>query len=250
MKKLFLTFLLVICILPMSGQNGLKILSLNNSLVDFNNQPELFNQIAEAMGKEAHWQARTQLGRTLLYHYNDAMSHQIALNGDWDIVIMQEQSALPREFPEIFMQTLQLWKRAFIKKNGAAEPLILLPMNWGYSDCDSTEFKQQTRKLEKSYLNAQRDIPCIEICPVGLAYEIILDQDGAEAFASLYCDRMHPTLKASYLAACMEYAVIFCEDPESITYIPEELAKADADAMKKVASQAIKRWRAYSMISR
>ena len=31
----------------------LKILSLNNSLIDFNNQPEMFNDIAESEGPNA-----------------------------------------------------------------------------------------------------------------------------------------------------------------------------------------------------
>ena len=88
----------------------LKILSLNNSLIDFNNQPEMFNDIAESEGIDAVWTKRTQLGRTLLFHYNDPLSKQMVSSAPWDVIILQEQSSLPRNHPEILMESIKLWK--------------------------------------------------------------------------------------------------------------------------------------------
>lgn len=69
----------IICLIFLLLPSGLKVMqaqpvsifSLNNSLIDYNNQPEIFNEMVKSMGKEARWHARTQLGRTLLYHYNE-----------------------------------------------------------------------------------------------------------------------------------------------------------------------------------
>jgi hypothetical protein len=40
-----------------------KVLSLNNSLIHYNNQDFMFNDIATAMGKDAHWTKHTLLGK-------------------------------------------------------------------------------------------------------------------------------------------------------------------------------------------
>lgn len=227
----------------------INILSLNNSLIDYNNQPAMFNDMAEAMGRDAHWNARTQLGRTLLYHYNDAVSYGLAMSGGWDYVVLQEQSSLPGHYQEIFMQSVELWKRAFLGKGNGACPTIILPMNWAYSD-NWQQFKESTARLKRSYLNVCREIPGIIVCPVGIAYEILYDNEGEEACSALYTDNRHPSLKASYLAACMEYAVIFGQSPLSVTYVPEGLSVSEAQKMRKLADAAMTEWEKELRVSR
>ncbi len=246
MKKLLLPLLLSLIALA-AGAQQTDILSLNNSLIDYNNQPAMFNDMAAAMGKDARWQARTQLGRTLIFHYNDPISHDMAVGYPWKFIILQEQSALPRTSEEAFAQSVILWKKALMAASEKEPPTIILPMNWAYSDSD---VKAQTAQLKRSYLNVARDIPGVVVCPVGLAYEMIHDRDGAEAFAALYTDNRHPTLAASYLAACLEYAVIFGESPETITYVPDGLDKSTASHMRKIAVDALAAWAAYAATSR
>ena len=89
MKRL-MTLLSVVCmILFYAASQDLKILSINNSLIDFNNQAEVFNKIAESEGVNATWSKRTQLGRTLLFHYNDPMSKAVVASAPWDVIILQ-----------------------------------------------------------------------------------------------------------------------------------------------------------------
>lgn len=220
---------------------SVHILSLNNSLIDYNNQPMMFNEMVKIMKKDAQWNARTQLGRTLLYHYNDDLSRSLALSGDWNYIILQEQSALPRQCPEILMESVKLWKHALLKASVQHQPVLILPMNWAYSD-DWNQFEKSSEQLERSYLNVCREIPGVKICPVGLAYKILFETQGEAACATLYADNRHPTLKASYLAACMEYAVIFGESPLTITYCPSGLSDNEAKAMRTLASQALDAW--------
>lgn len=241
MRRIHLILLVALCSLAMTAQQ-MRILSLNNSLIDVNNQPAMFNNIASAMGKDARWDSRTCLGRTLLYHYNDPLSHQLALSRNWDYVILQEMSSLPRTHPEILMQTVNLWMRDLNAQFGENTPTVILPMNWPYSN-DMENFKAENKKLVRSYVDVTRDIPGIIVSPVGMAYEIILDTDGEDALKALYTDIMHPTLPATYLAACMEYATIFGEDPKTIRWVPEGLSAAEASHLRDVASQAMAKWR-------
>ena len=55
MKKKIITLLLPLLAIAASAQ-AIDILSLNNSLIDYNNQPAMFNAMAAAMGKDARWQ--------------------------------------------------------------------------------------------------------------------------------------------------------------------------------------------------
>lgn len=240
MKRLLIILAAALATLASAASEKMEIFSLNNSLIDFNNQPAMFNDMAAAMGKDAHWQARTQLGRTLLFHYNDPISRQSALSRPWQFIIMQEHSSLPKNHPEVLMQTIVLWKQALTEKYGADCPQIILPMNWAYND--PATFKADNELLMRSYLNVARDIPGVTICPVALAYEHIFDTSGSQALAALFTDDRHPTPAATYLAACMEYATMMGVDPETITYLPAGLDPAQAKQMRKAASAAMARW--------
>ena len=114
-------------------------------------------------------------------------------------------------------------------------------MNWAYND-DWNHFKESSAKLKRSYRDVCREIPGIVICPIGLAYELLFDRKGAEVCSQLYTDNRHPSLKASYLASCMEYAVIFQESPLTITYVPQGLSETDALTMRELAESALSEW--------
>ncbi len=235
MKTLFLSiFATLLCSISAVAQ-PVKVLSLNNSLIDFNDQYQMFNDIASAMGKDASWTKRTQLGRTLLYHYNDELSRAMVSAKPWDYIVLQEQSSLPRLQPEILMEVVELWKKHIIANCPNTDVTIILPMNWAYSN-DWTVFKKDTKRLLDSYEAVVRDTPGVKLCPIGLAFEYVFDTQGKEKCAELYCDDLHPSPKGSYLAACMQYALIFNEDPSSITFVPETINATDAAEMRRVAS--------------
>lgn len=241
LRLICLIFLLLPSGLKVMQAQPVSIFSLNNSLIDYNNQPEIFNEMVKSMGKEARWHARTQLGRTLLYHYNDETSRQLALSGHWNYIILQEQSALPRLCPEILMESVKLWKLALLNTYPEKQPVIVLPMNWAYSS-DWSRFKESSEELVRSYLNVCREIPGVVVCPVGMAYKILFETQGEKGCAALYTDNRHPSLKASYLAACMEYAVIFEESPSVITYVPDGLSVKEAQDMRLLADEALNKW--------
>ncbi len=240
MKRL-MTLLSVVCmILFYAASQDLKILSINNSLIDFNNQAEVFNKIAESEGVNATWSKRTQLGRTLLFHYNDPMSKAVVASAPWDVIILQELSNLPRVNQEIFMETVKLWKLYIMENCPNKEVTIILPMNWAYST-EWDNYANENKKLRNSYETVMRDIPGIKICYVGQAYQDIFDKKGAEQTgALLFTDDRHPTMAATYLAACMEYSLITGKKPTDIKYVPEGVTAEDARFLREIAAENMK----------
>ncbi len=88
-----------------------KVLSLNNSLIYYNDQDAVFNGIAQAMGKDANWTKHTLLGKSLKTHWDEGDG--VAEDGNpgakmlvrseaWSHIILQEQSSLPRTDVETF----------------------------------------------------------------------------------------------------------------------------------------------------
>jgi hypothetical protein len=80
----------------------------------------------------------------------------------------------------------------------------------------------------------------VTICPVGVAYQQVYDDKGAEGIAPWFQDDRHPTDMSTYMAACMEYGLIFGVDPLTITSHPDAVSDADAAAMRAYASKAMK----------
>lgn len=237
MKKFTTVFLLcMLAVFFADAQKPLRILSLNNSLIEVNGQAAMFNEMAKADGLDIHWDKRTQLGRTLLFHYNDELARQLVASQPWDIIILQEQSSLPRTTPEILMESVKLWKKFILDNCPNPQAQIIVPMNWAFAG-DWDNFKDHSKTLHKSFTDVARDIPGVRICPVGDAVADVFEQGGAEATAPLYNDDRHPSLRASYLAACMEYGLITGRDPADITYVPEGLDAAVAKEMRKLASK-------------
>lgn len=236
--KIVTAFIAVICCLPVSGQE-VRILSLNNSLIDYNDQAQMFNDIAAEAGVDAKWSKRTRLGRSLLYHYNDPVARELVASQPWDYIILQEMSTIPRVCPETFYESVKLWKMFIMKNCPNKDVTIIVPMNWAFAPEWDT-FKEETTKLRESYEAVARDFPGVTVCYVGSAYEAILENEGQEAAARLYSDNRHPTPVATYLAALMEFGLISGIDPVDVKFIPDGVDAADASLVRSVASRALK----------
>ena len=100
-----------------------KVLSLNNSLIYYNDQDAVFNNIAADMGKDAIWAKHTLLGKSLKNHWDEGDG--IAEDGNpgakmlvrseaWSHIILQEQSSLPRTDIETFRANVKQIGRAHV----------------------------------------------------------------------------------------------------------------------------------------
>lgn len=218
---------------------AVQVLSINNSLIDYNNQYEMFNSMAATMGKDAVWTKHTNLGKTLAYHYNEdplvPNAKTVVASVEWSYIILQEQSGLPQTNLSTFYTNVNTWV-TYIRANCPNPDVkIILPVNWAYSNDD--QFQTNNSTLIANYKAVADDFNLI-LCPVAAAYgNYRLDYPSSFA-ADLYSDDRHPTQAATYLACCIEYATIFGENPSTITWKPAGLTEDMAARMRTYAQEA------------
>ncbi len=224
-----------------------KVLSLNNSLIHYNDQAAMFNDIAQAMGKDAWWLKHTMLGKPLSTHWDEGdglgadgtpSAKMLIRNEAWSHIILQEQSGLPRTNVEAFRNNVKKWVEYIRDYCPNPNAIIIVPLNWAYSG-DWANFTDFNKMFLDNYLSVARETG-VTICPVGVAYQQVYDDKGAEGIAPWFQDDRHPTDMSTYMAACMEYGLIFGVDPLTITSHPDAVSDADAAAMRAYASKALK----------
>lgn len=225
---------------------AVKVLSLNNSLIYYNDQDAVFNDIARTMGKDATWTKHTLLGKSLATHWNEGdglaadgtpSAKMLIRSEAWSHIILQEQSSLPRTDVETFRASVKQWIEYIRDYCPNPNAIVILPMNWAYSG-DWANYTAYNAIFNANYADVARELGVV-VCPVADAYQDIYEAEGETATSSLYLDDRHPTLKATYMAACMEYSLIFGEDASSITYTPSSIAESDGAAMRAYATGAL-----------
>ena len=223
-----------------------KVLSLNNSLIYYNDQDAVFNGIAQAMGKDANWTKHTLLGKSLKTHWDEGDG--VAEDGNpgakmlvrseaWSHIILQEQSSLPRTDIETFRANVKRWVDYIREYCPNPNAIIIVPVNWAYSG-DWENYTAFNATFVKNYQDVALDLG-VTLCPVGVAYQEVYDLEGSAGTLTWFLDDRHPTLKATYMAAAMEYGLIYGVDPMEITWAPSGLSSDDAAAMRGYASRAL-----------
>ncbi|HJE38934.1 MAG TPA: hypothetical protein K8V47_04145 [Candidatus Amulumruptor caecigallinarius] len=224
-----------------------KILSLNNSLIHYNDQNEVFNAIAESMGKDASWTRHTLLGKSLATHWDEGDglaadgtpgAKMMVRSDAWTHIILQEQSSLPRTNPAAFRESVAKWVgyiREYCPNPNAA---IILPVNWAYSS-DWENFTAYNKMFIDNYMDVAAEFGLI-VCPVANAYQAVYETEGTQGIAPWFSDDRHPTPLSTYMAACMEYGLIYGQDPTEISWHTEGLTDTEAASMRSYASAALK----------
>lgn len=222
-----------------SEPTSVKVLSINNSLIDYNDQYAMFNQIVETMGKTATWTKHTNLGKTLAYHFNEdplvPNAKDVVANDVWTHIILQEQSSLPRTDFATFRANVKLWVDYIRAHCGNPNAVIILPVNWPYSDDNS--FQATAATLVANYSKVAQEFGIV-LCPICDAYSAYQQDYPSTLKSDLYTDNRHPTQAASYLACCLEFAIIYDIDPSTITWKPAALDATKAATMRAYAKKA------------
>lgn len=222
-----------------SEPQSVKVLSINNSLVDYNDQYVMFNNIASAMGKTASWTKHTNLGQTLAYHFNQdplvPNAKEVVASDVWTHIILQEQSSLPRTDFATFRANVKLWVDYIRAYCGNPNAVIILPVNWPYSDDNS--FQSTAATLVANYTKVAQEFGLV-LCPICDAYSAYQVDYPSTLKSELYTDNRHPTQAATYLACCLEFAVIYGIDPSAITWKPGAMDASQAATMRTYAKKA------------
>lgn len=236
-------------VLPTSIPAEVKVLSLNNSLIHYENewQDDIFNKMAAAMGKNAVWTAHTNLGKTLQYHYDEGegmteagtpSARKMIRDNAYTHIILQEQTTKPLKNFSGFRESVITWVN-YIRTQGAnPNAVIILPINWSLvGDGDA---HVNNAAIKKAYLDMAQELGLV-LSPVGVAYELAYTTDATVMTSGnrWFKDDRHPTQMTTYLGACLEYAMIYGVDPTTITWAPSTVTAAEATQMRQLAQQAL-----------
>ena len=156
-------------------------------------------------------------GKTLEFHLNNKRTIDEIKHGQFDLIVLQDQSQFPALFPDRF-EKAALALDEIINESGSR---LIFYETWGRRDGD-----------RKNHSIAQK---CGADCaPVGSTWKIVREKNpklGNELYRS---DGSHPSQKGAYLAACVFYITLFDEDPRKLKF-NGELSTAEANLIKAAA---------------
>jgi hypothetical protein len=239
-KKVYVTVLVFMCFsVQVFSQNETKALFLGNSYTYYNQMPQMVSDIAESMGEELVTASNTPGGYTFEGHTTNLTSLALIEEGNWDFVILQEQSQIP-SFPvaQVANESLpyaEALNDLIETYNPCSETVFY--MTWGRENGDAGNcefwppictYEGMDDLLAASYLTMADDNEAI-VSPVGRVWRWIRENyPDLNLYAS---DGSHPSAEGSYAAAVSFYTVMFRDNPEEITF-NSTISDSDADIIK------------------
>lgn len=212
-----------------SQSDTLRVLFLGNSYTAVNDLPGMVEQVAAGKGKTLIHASNTPGGYSFDQHAQNATSLDLIHQGNWDYVVMQEQSQIP-VIPFFYDNNFIPGGSALADSIRAYNPCaqLVLYLTWGrryggmqcdqsgtYCSEDFVDFGHMQDSLTASYLRLSNIIEA-KVAPCGEAWRHILDETEEVLHAG---DNSHPNFSGSYVAACTMFATFWKEASEGTTYI-------------------------------
>jgi hypothetical protein len=207
------------------GNAPLKVLFIGNSFTARNDLPGLIAQLAAARGKGLDHCLISAGGASLRTHWNAGKAQQAIQEGQYDHVVLQEQSTLPAKNAKRMHENVRLFDQA-IRSAGAK---TVLYMTWARRHARDSQ-----QAITDAYTSIGRELGAT-VVPVGLAWERFLRAHDQPLLHDR--DQTHPTLAGSYLAACVFLAVLLKESPVGIEDEVAGLSEKDLILLQKTAWQ-------------
>ena len=207
------------------GQDTTRVLFLGNSYTYFNELPVMLSELAASMGHVVETSQNTPGGASLQGHMTNDTSQDLIQQGDWDFVVLQEQSqkaSLPYDQVQAdFFPAVQALADEIRNHNDCAVPLLY--MTWGRENGDDQNcswwppvctYEGMQELLTERYLEAA-DMTESWCAPVGMIWEDVVATTGLDLYNP---DSSHPSAAGSYLAASAFFVAIFGENPMNSEY--------------------------------
>ncbi len=247
MHQFFTTLmLLLIFVAGASGQTTKRAFFIGNSYTYYNNMPGIINSLANANGDTLIHASSTPGGAQLVQQVTNSNTLNGIRQGNWDFVVIQEQSQKPSFSPtqvaaDVLPFATQL-NDSIVANNACAETVFF--MTWGRKNGDQTNcasyppictYAGMQARLRSSYLLMADQNQAI-CSPVGAAWQVVRD---SFPLIELYnADQSHPSYAGSYLAACTFYASLFQKSPVGLSFYGS-LSAADAQALQSIAAMVV-----------
>lgn len=250
MRGYLLLLAMIVCAQAFAGKK-VRVLFLGNSYTYYNNMPTLVANMAATTGDTLEWEMETPGGFTFAGHYTSMTSKNKIKQGNWDYVVLQEQSQTPALPPQQVSGTTLLYGRLLdslvMVSNSCAETIYY--MTWGRKNGDAGSCATYSGQgwphfctylgmdsvIRARYETLANDNQAI-VSPVGAVWRVIRSQHPS---INLYdADESHPSMAGSYAAACAFYTAIFRKDPAQVSF-NATLSATDAANIRTVAKAVV-----------
>ena len=238
---------------PLEDTQYLKILFIGNSYTEMGDArlPAAFAGLVKADGKQVLVGKAVVGGTDLYYHSESELTEEKINMYYWDYVILQG-SSMTIMFPDSFNIIFPTSDKPLIKeilqkiknkiKSHRACTKIIFVIPWAYEDGLSwlegrTEdyFAMQSRIIENG-IKIGKSLDLIT-SPVGKAYETVMKEDNDPHYLYLI-DSSHPSVKGSYLTACVLYSTVYRDSVMGNNYI-DGVTEEEAAHFQEIATQIV-----------
>jgi len=172
----------------------------------------------------------------LQYHLSDQKTLERIRKGNWDYVVIQEQSQMPAlggKHEKAFHRSVDRFTR--IIREAGSEPILF--MTWGRRDGDRDhkeifpDYETMQKRLSSAYIAAARRNQ-IPMAPVGDAWSAVRQRDAKLGNALYFGDGSHPSAYGAYLTSCVFFWGLFPGSLESLGR-PKALTKKEYKIFKE-----------------
>ncbi|MCP3975164.1 MAG: SGNH/GDSL hydrolase family protein [bacterium] len=219
-----------------------SVLFVGNSYTSSNDLSGVFAALSAAGGHGVGVQVIAEGGAWLDDHVSGGAVTAQLTGGDWDFVVLQEQSVVPASgteraramFPAI---------REIVAVADEWDTETVLFLTWarrdGFPDVGYNSYAPMQRAVTASYEEIAAEVGA-RVAPVGEAWAV-----ASPAFDLYQSDGSHPTPAGTYLAAATLYAAIFGEDPRGLDAagsLDKETARSLRSVAGRIALGDAERW--------
>lgn len=245
MKKGVMLILLGLSIV-FSQSNSKRVLFIGNSYTGVNNLPQMVYDVSLSVSDTIIFDSNTPGGYTFEAHSTNATTLAKIAVGNWDYVVLQEQSQRP-SFPIAQVETsvfpyAEILDSIINTQNVCAETVFY--MTWGRKNGDASNcaswppvctYNGMDSLLRLRYEMMANSNDAI-LSPVGAVWKYIRQTYPTIELYS--ADESHPSISGTYAAACTFYSTIFRKDPTFITYNPG-ISPSDAANIRLAAKEIV-----------
>lgn len=246
-----MTLLVISCTLY--AGDTLRVLFLGNSYTAVNNLPDVISKIAHASGDSLYYEVNAPGGYTFQQHSTDPTSLALIAQGNWDFVVLQEQSQRPSfEDAQVASEVYPYARKLdSLIHNAAGEcARVMFYMTWGRKNGDASNcavwppictYDGMDSLLQLRYNIMAEDNDNI-ISPVAKLWHYL--RDNSPSIELYQADESHPSAAGTYAAAMSFYTMLFNKDPinNSFNYT---LSASDANTIKAAARSVVYTQRGY-----
>ncbi|MBU3676059.1 MAG: PKD domain-containing protein [Chitinophagaceae bacterium] len=224
-----------------------RVLFIGNSYTYVNDLPNMVREVALSMGDTMIVSSVTPGGFTFNQHSVNAATLSAIQAGNWDLVILQEQSQIPAFSPAQVQNDCVPYAKKLCDSikhyNACAE--IVFYMTWGRKNGDASNcanyppictYAGMQQGLYDSYLMLS-DSNNATCAPVGAVWRVLRNQYPTIELYS--ADESHPSLNGTYLAACTFYTSLFRKPVLNSQYLPAGVGNSDGYYMRQVSDAVV-----------